>query len=235
MINNLNTLSTAQTSTLRAFFNRTYSWMSAGLLLTAFIAWFTWTNPGLQQTVLGVGFLPIILLQFGLVMAISFLINRISAPVAGILFAVYAAVNGLTLSVIFLAYAPSSITAAFISSATMFGAMSFIGYTTKTDLTRMGNLMMMALIGLIVAMVVNIFLHSGPLGFIISLVGVVIFTALTAYDTQKLKVMALSSGGNLQTDTGEKMAVYGALTLYLDFINLFLMLLRLFGGGGRSN
>jgi uncharacterized protein len=209
--------------------------MSAGLVLTAFVAWFTWQNTALQASVLSVGLLPIILLQFGLVMAISFLINRISAPVAGILFALYAAVNGLTLSSIFLLYAPSSITAAFISSAAMFGAMSVVGYTTKTDLTRMGNLMFMALIGLIVAMIVNMFLHSGPLGFIISAVGVVIFTALTAYDTQKLKVMALSSGSALQSDVGEKMAVYGALTLYLDFINLFLMLLRLFSGGGNRN
>jgi len=226
-------LTQTQTSTVRSFFNRTYSWMTAGLLLTAFIAWFTASNPGLQAFVLGVGLLPLILVQFGLVLFISFAINRINAGTAGILFIVYAAATGFLLSGIFLRYSSGTLSTAFLSSALMFGAMSVYGYTTKADLSKLRTILFMGLIGLVIAMIINLFLNSGPFQYVISFIGVALFTVLTAYDTQRLKVMALTGMGDIRTDIGEKMAVFGALQLYLDLINMFLFLLQLFGGGRR--
>lgn len=226
-------LTQTQIGTVRSFFNRTYSWMTAGLLLTAFIAWFTASNPGLQAFVLGVGLLPLILVQFGLVLFISFAINRINASTAGVLFIVYAAATGFLLSGIFLRYSSGTLATAFLSSALMFGAMSVYGYTTKADLSKLRTILFMGLIGLVIAMIINLFLNSGPFQYVISFIGVALFTVLTAYDTQRLKVMALTGMGDIRTDTGEKMAVYGALQLYLDLINMFLFLLQLFGGGRR--
>ncbi len=226
-------LTQTQTSTVRSFFNRTYSWMTAGLLLTAFIAWYTATNPGLQAFVLGVGLLPLIVVQFGLVLFISFAINRINAATAGVLFIVYAAATGFLLSGIFLRYSSATLSTAFLSSALMFGAMSVYGYTTKADLSKLRTILFMGLIGLVIAMVINLFLNSGPFQYVISFIGVALFTVLTAYDTQRLKVMALNGMGDIRTDIGEKMAVFGALQLYLDLINMFLFLLQLFGGGRR--
>ena len=226
-------LTQTQIGTVRSFFNRTYSWMTAGLLLTAFIAWFTASNPGLQAFVLGVGLLPLILIQFGLVLFISFAINRINASTAGVLFIVYAAATGFLLSGIFLRYSSGTLATAFLSSALMFGAMSVYGYTTKADLSKLRTILFMGLIGLVIAMIINLFLNSGPFQYVISFIGVALFTVLTAYDTQRLKVMALTGMGDIRTDTGEKMAVYGALQLYLDLINMFLFLLQLFGGGRR--
>jgi len=226
-------LTQTQISTVRSFFNRTYSWMTAGLLLTAFIAWFTASNPGLQAFVLGVGLLPLILVQFGLVLFISFALNRINAGTAGVLFIVYAAATGFLLSGIFLRYSSGTLATAFFSSALMFGAMSVYGYTTKADLSKLRTILFMGLIGLVIAMIINLFLNSGPFQYVISFIGVALFTVLTAYDTQRLKVMALTGMGDIRTDTGEKMAVFGALQLYLDLINMFLFLLQLFGGGRR--
>jgi len=207
--------------------------MTAGLLLTAFIAWFTASNPGLQAFVLGVGLLPLILVQFGLVLFISFALNRINAGTAGVLFIVYAAATGFLLSGIFLRYSSGTLATAFFSSALMFGAMSVYGYTTKADLSKLRTILFMGLIGLVIAMIINLFLNSGPFQYVISFIGVALFTVLTAYDTQRLKVMALTGMGDIRTDTGEKMAVFGALQLYLDLINMFLFLLQLFGGGRR--
>ena len=226
-------LTQTQISTVRSFFNRTYSWMTAGLLLTAFIAWFTASNPGLQAFVLGVGLLPLILVQFGLVLFISFALNRINAGTAGVLFIVYAAATGFLLSGIFLRYSSGTLATAFFSSALMFGAMSVYGYTTKADLSKLRTILFMGLIGLVIAMIINLFLNSGPFQYVISFIGVALFTVLTAYDTQRLKVMALTGMGDIRTDMGEKMAVFGALQLYLDLINMFLFLLQLFGGGRR--
>ena len=226
-------LTQTQIGTVRSFFNRTYSWMTAGLLLTAFIAWYTASNPGLQAFVLGVGLLPLILVQFGLVLFISFAINRINASTAGVLFIVYAAATGFLLSGIFLRYSSGTLATAFLSSALMFGAMSVYGYTTKADLSKLRTILFMGLIGLVIAMIINLFLNSGPFQYVISFIGVALFTVLTAYDTQRLKVMALTGMGDIRTDIGEKMAVFGALQLYLDLINMFLFLLQLFGGGGR--
>jgi len=207
--------------------------MTAGLLLTAFIAWFTASNPGLQAFVLGVGLLPLILVQFGLVLFISFALNRINAGTAGVLFIVYAAATGFLLSGIFLRYSSGTLATAFFSSALMFGAMSVYGYTTKADLSKLRTILFMGLIGLVIAMIINLFLNSGPFQYVISFIGVALFTVLTAYDTQRLKVMALTGMGDIRTDMGEKMAVFGALQLYLDLINMFLFLLQLFGGGRR--
>ncbi|MBB6098022.1 hypothetical protein HNR42_001445 [Deinobacterium chartae] len=233
---------TASASNLRAFFNRTFTWMAAGLVLTAVVAWYTVSSASLMSFVAG-AILPLLLVQLALVFGFGFLLPRVSATVAGVLFAVYSALNGLTLSRIFLVYTDTAIASAFVTAAGMFGAMALIGYTTKVDLTKVGSIAFMALIGLLIAMVVNLFLQSGPLAFIISAVGVIIFAALTAYDIQKLKAIAQygpagdgwdGSVGGVSGEVGEKMAVFGALTLYLDFINLFLMLLRLFGfAGGR--
>ncbi|MFN8510851.1 MAG: Bax inhibitor-1/YccA family protein [Deinococcaceae bacterium] len=230
----LNRTRSQQVQVMRAFLNRTYSWMAAGLILTAFISWFTWQNPGLQAAVLDMR-VVLVIIQLALVFSFGWVLSRVSAAVAGVLFSIYAVVTGLTLSAIFLVYSPAAITSSFVSTAVMFGTMSLWGYTTRRDLTGWGNILMMGLIGLLVAMVVNVFLGSGPLGFLISAVGVVLFALLTAYDTQKLREMALHGVDDAQGQTAEKLAIFGALTLYLDFINLFLMLLRLFGGGRSSD
>ncbi|PYE52959.1 Bax inhibitor-1/YccA family protein [Deinococcus yavapaiensis] len=222
-----NTIATSSVSTVRSFFNRTYSWMTMGLALTAGIAYLTSTNENLLGFV-AENFLMLMLLQLGVVFGLSFLINRVSAGVASGLFVLYAALTGLTFSILPAIYPAADILAAFVTTAGMFGAMSLLGYTTKIDLTRFRGILLMALIGLVIASLVNIFLASGPLSWIISIVGVILFAALTAYDTQKLKELALS-GVDASSATGEKLAVYGALTLYLDFINMFMFILRLFG------
>jgi FtsH-binding integral membrane protein len=170
-------------------------------------------------------FLPAILVELGLVFAISLGVRRINATLALGLFFVYAALNGLTFGLIVSAYSNASVAAAFVSAAAAFGGAAFYGATTKRSLASLGGILFMGLIGLIVAMLVNAFIGSTFLGYAISIVGVLIFTALTAYDVQRI------SSGDLAAWTGsmEKAAVYGALRLYLDFVNLFLMFLRLFG------
>jgi FtsH-binding integral membrane protein len=153
-----------------------------------------------------------------------------SATTAGLMFFVYAAVNGFTLSLIFLVYNLGAIGAAFLTTAGLFGAMTIVGLTTQIDLTKYSTYFMMAIIGLVIAMVVNIFLRSSGFDLLISFAGVIIFTALTAYDTQKIKNMASDPTIDAGSDAAMKLSILGALTLYLDFINLFLFLLRLFGG-----
>ncbi len=220
----------ASESVVRSFMGRTYSWMTAGLLLTAIIAYLTSTNPEAQAWARSSSLL-LIIVQFGLVMFLSFAIQRINSLVAGVLFMVYAAVTGITFSLILQRYTGSDVTAAFATSAVTFGAMSAYGYFTKRNLSAMGSFLMYALIGLVVAMIVNIFVASGPLSLIISIIGVVLFAALTAYDTNRLRQMALSG---VSGEAAEKGAIFGALQLYLDFINMFLFLLQLFGGGRRN-
>jgi FtsH-binding integral membrane protein len=207
-----------------------YLWMGFGLLVTTLVSVVVSNTPALLQLVLNPAILIVaIIAEIGLVIAIAAGIRRWSANTAAILFCVYAGINGFTLSVIFLIYAQSSIIAAFATTVGLFGVMSVIGYTTKTDLTKMGSFLMMALIGLVIAMVVNIFLRSGGLEWIISIVGVLVFTGLSAYDTQKIKLLASDPAIAADNNLLVKMAILGALTLYLDFINLFLFLLRLFG------
>ncbi|HET7830789.1 MAG TPA: Bax inhibitor-1/YccA family protein [Candidatus Limnocylindrales bacterium] len=207
-----------------------FGWMFAGLLLSAGVAYLVGTNVQLLETVANWWFL-LLIGQFVLVMIISAGITRLSATAALGLFFVYAATMGLTLGVIVWAYiqtpgGSTAVASAFLSASAMFGAAAIYGGVTKRDLTKLGGILFMALIGLIVASVVNIFLGSSQLNWVISIVGVVIFTALTAWDVQRI------SRGDLAVITGspEKGAVIGALHLYLDFVNLFLFLLRLFGG-----
>ena len=210
------------------FLTQAFTWMFAGLLLTAGIAFVVQGSP--QLLALGrTLFLPAILVELGVVLGISMLINRISALVALGLFFAYAALNGLTLGLIVSLYTTGSVAAAFVSTAGMFGAAAIYGAVTGRSLATMGGYLRMALIGLLIAMVVNLFLGSSLVSYAISIAGVLLFVGLTAWDTQRI------ARGDLAVATGsmEKGAVIGALTLYLDFINLFLFLLRLFGGGSR--
>lgn len=213
---------------LNAVMRNVYGWMTMGLLVTTAMA-LAVSNSGI---VLSQGALWIaIILQFGIVMGLTFAINRISATAAGMLFFLYAAVTGFTFSIIFLVFSLGSIAAAFFSTAGLFGAMTIVGMTTKTDLTKYSSYFMMGLIGLIIASVVNIFLSSSGLDFLISIFGVLLFTGLTAYDTQRIANMAANPKMKVDSENTLKFSIMAALTLYLDFINLFLFLLRLFGSG----
>jgi FtsH-binding integral membrane protein len=206
-----------------------YTWMTLGLALTGAIAYFVADSPALVGTLVQNRWLFWVLLfvELGLVWVISGMIDRLSAATAAGLFFLYSAINGITLSSIFLVYNLGSIAGVFLITAGTFGIMSLYGLTTKRDLTSIGNILFMALIGIVIAGLVNLFIQSSVFGFIISLIGVVVFVGLTAYDSQKIKEMAASA---LDGESEGKIAVLGSLTLYLDFINLFLMLLRLFGG-----
>lgn len=212
---------------LREIFVQIYAWMTAGLLVTGAVAAFTARTPALVNLIFGnmLVFWGLFILQIAIVVGLSAAINRLSTAMALGLFILYAALNGLTLSVIFLAYTQASIASTFFITAGMFGALSAFGMITKRDLSQVGSIAFMALIGILLASVVNIFLHSTALGWVISYVGVLIFVALTASDTQKLKRLAEQTS---EEGIG-RVAVLGALTLYLDFINLFLFLLRIMG------
>lgn len=213
------------------YMRHVYQWMTAGLAVTGVTAWLTATNPTLQQIVFGHGMMPIIILAvavFALPLVISGMISRLSAGAATGLFMLYGALMGVFLSSVLLVYTGASVVTAFVSTAGMFLAMSLYGTITKRDLTSLGSFLMMGLIGLIIAMVVNIFLRNGMMEMVISAVGVLIFTGLTAYDTQRIR--AFGAGAPLDDSAAiRRGAILGALTLYLDFINLFLMLLRLLG------
>ena len=215
---NYNTIVSVQNGVMRGV----YGWMGGGLALTALVSLLTVSSPALLQAILGnrILFYALILGELGLVVAISGAINRISASTASLLFLTYAALNGLTMSTIFVVYTSSSIASTFMITSGMFGAMSLYGYVTKTDLTSWGSFLIMGLFGIVIASVVNIFLHSSMIYWVVSFCGIIIFTGLTAYDTQRIKKL-----GN----TGPKGAILGALTLYLDFINMFLIMLRLLG------
>jgi hypothetical protein len=206
-----------------------YAWMGAGLALTALLAMVTVSSPALLNAVVGnrLLFYGLILGELGLVFVLSGAIERLSATTATLLFLGYSALNGVTLSIIFLVYTADSIASTFVITAGMFGAMSAYGYLTRSDLTSWGSFLFMGLIGVVIASLVNIFLHSDTVSWIVSAIGVIVFTGLTAYDTWKIKAMASQGVG------GRKPAILGALTLYLDFINLFLMLLRFVGDRRR--
>ncbi|HEX2120313.1 MAG TPA: Bax inhibitor-1/YccA family protein [Thermoanaerobaculia bacterium] len=210
----------------RSFIRSVYAWMFGGLMLTAASAWWVLVSPAMRNIVFGNRAMPWILMfvELGLVMYLSFRITKMSPAAAASAFLVFALLNGLTLSAIFFVYTLGAIFQAFIIAGGMFGAMSVYGMVTKRDLTSWGSFFFMGLIGLILCSLVNFFLKSSMLAWIISLIGVFVFLGLTAYDTQKLKAYATAP------ELRENLAVYGALALYLDFINLFLMLLRLFGG-----
>lgn len=213
-----------------ALMRKVYVWMTLALVITGFTAFGIAENPGLVYTIVTnrLLFWGLVIGEFALVMAIYGAIGRLSATAATLLFVLYSIVNGATLSVIFLAYTMTSIASVFFITAGTFAVMAFIGYTTKTDLTSFGKMLMMGLIGIILATVVNIFIGSSMLNMIVSYVGVVVFVGLTAYDSQKIKNL-LYQVDNM-SEEAQKLALLGSFTLYLDFINLFLMLLRIFGG-----
>lgn len=212
------------------FLAKTFNWMAVGLAITGVIAYFT-AATGLAYSIIGSPlFYVLIFAELGLVFYLSARISKIQASTASGLFIGYSVLNGLTLSVIFLAYTSSSIAATFFITAGMFGAMAVYGLVTKRDLSGWGSFLFMGLIGIIIASVVNIFLQSSAMSWIVSMIGVIVFTGLTAYDVQKIKRIGeegIMSQGN---EAIRKGSIMGALTLYLDFINLFLMLLRFFGG-----
>lgn len=213
------------------FINKVYMWMFVALLVTGFVA----LRAASSQTITdmlynntsSMPFFVLLIAEVGLVVWISARINTMSSALATGLFMLYSALNGLTLAVVFMIYTKSSIASTFFVTAATFGAMSAYGYFTKKDLTSWGNLLFMALIGFIIASVVNIFLRSEFFYWIVTYAGILIFVGLTAYDTQKIKQMSL--GLDAETEAGKKGAIMGALALYLDFINLFLLLLRVLG------
>jgi uncharacterized protein len=211
---------------LRAHMQRVYGYMAGGLALTGLVAYLAAAS-GFYQSIAATPLIWLVMLApLGFVLILSFGIQRMAAGTAMLLFWLYAAVMGLSLGGIFLVFTGESIARAFFITAATFGAMSLYGYTTRSDLSRFGSFLMMGLIGIVIASLVNIFLGSSALQLAISIIGVIVFVGLTAYDAQRIKEMYLES------DTGEiagKKAVLGALALYLDFINLFMILLQLFG------
>ena len=208
---------------------KVYVWMTLALVITGFTAYGVATSPGVLQLIFGnqILFWGMIIAELALVIGVSAAINRLSLTMATLMFILYSVINGALFSSIFLIYTASSIATVFFITAGTFGVMALIGYTTKTDLTSIGKYLFMALIGLIIATLVNMFIKSEGFTYILSYIGVLIFVGLTAYDSQKIKQMLLQA-----PDAGEgaqKLALLGALTLYLDFINLFIYLLRIFG------
>ena len=222
----------------KSFMSNVFLWMFGALALTGITAYIFASNPDTLMSFLfsqtatgrlapsGLGWL-VMLAPLGFVLLMSFGYQRLSAPVLSLLFVLYSLINGISFSVILLAYTASSVASCFFSAAAMFGVMAVMGYTTKKDLTGFGSIMIMGLIGIIIASVINMFMHSSQMDYFISFIGVLVFTGLTAYDVQKLK--NIGAGLNVDNATAKKVAIMGALNLYLDFVNLFLMLLRLFG------
>ncbi len=211
------------------FITKVYAWMSIALILTGLVAYWASTTPSVIEAIFSntLVFYGMLIGELLLVGYLVTVINKISYQTAQLVFLIYSILNGLTLSMVFLVYTSETIYSTFFVTAGTFGVMSLYGYYTKKDLTRIGNLAFMALIGIIIASIVNIFLQSPMLYWITTYVGVLIFVGLIAYDTQKLKNLSLSV--DIDSEAGQKGALMGALTLYLDFINLFLLLLRVLG------
>ncbi|WP_027444721.1 Bax inhibitor-1/YccA family protein [Segatella baroniae] len=215
-----------------ALMRKVYVWMALALALTGLTAYGIADNTNLAFTLIGnrALFWGIAIAEFALVMFLTARIRKMSLTTATLSFLLYSVLNGVTMSIIFLAFTASSIATTFYITAGTFGIMAFYGYVTKADLSKLGSILRMALLGLIVALVVNIFMRNSMFDLVISAVGVLIFTGLTAYDSQKIKTaLAMQEHPD---ETAQKVALLGALTLYLDFINLFIYLLRFFG---RSN
>jgi len=222
-------LTTEKIQEQATFISKVYAWMSAALLITGITAMATAANTQLMEMIFSsqMVFFGLIIGELALVWYLSARIQTMSAQTATYLFFAYSVLNGLTLSVIFVAYTRSSIATTFFISAGTFTAMSIYGYFTKKDLTSLGRILTMALIGIIIASVVNMFVESTMIEKIVNYIGVLVFVGLTAYDTQKIKNIYAGEAG---TEEFKKLSIMGALTLYLDFINLFLFLLRIFGG-----
>ncbi|WP_296098196.1 Bax inhibitor-1/YccA family protein [Dialister sp.] len=207
-----------------------YAWMAIALVVTGFSAWFVSESPTISGLFLGsrMGTITLIIATFALVWRLSSAMGRMSLKSAAAMFLVYSVLNGITFSAIFLTYTLSSIGGVFFMTAGTFGIMSAYGYVTKADLSKMGNMCLMGLFGIILATVLGFFFDSTFLQLLISYAGILVFTGLTIYDTQSIKRLALTYHSRA-TDEGQKVAILGALTLYLDFINIFIYLLRLFG------
>ncbi len=221
--------STTATFDESRFMTGVYGWMSAALALSALAAAATVSTPGLYRWIATdrLVFFGLIVGELGLVLYLGAAINRMSLAAARTAFVGYSLLNGLTLSVVFLAYTSESIGSAFLVTAATFATMSMYGYVTKRDLTRLGSFLFMGLVGIVIASLVNIFLRSDAVSFVVTYIGVIVFVGLTAYDTQKIKAMGAQAGSG--GDAAGKISVFGALALYLDFVNLFLMVLRLIG------
>jgi hypothetical protein len=211
------------------FIAKVYGWMSIALVITALVAMWVVATPAVLEFIFSSRyiFMGLIIAELVCVGALVGAINRFSSQTATAVFIGYAVLNGLTLSSVFLAYTSASIVSTFFITASTFGIMSTYGYFTKRDLTSMGNLLLMGLIGLVIASLVNMFLHNEIIYWVTTFIGIIVFVGLIAYDTQKIKAMYQT--GAIEGDNVRKGAILGALSLYLDFINLFLMLLRLFG------
>lgn len=205
-----------------------YLWMTGALTITGLVAYYVSNDYDILSLIFSskLVFWGLFICEFGLVVALNAAINKISALTATIMFLLYSVINGATLSSIFLLYSMSSIATTFFVTAGTFGAMALYGSITKSDLTKIGNICFMGVIGIIIASIVNIFIGNSMMDLIISVIGIIIFVGLTAYDSQKIKAMLYGAEEN---ETTHKIAVLGALSLYLDFVNLFLYLLRLFG------
>lgn len=227
-----NVISNSQAeSKVSAYFTQVYGWMAAALGVSGLVAWFTsssglliktmMTNPGL--------FYAAMIAEVGLVIVLTFMLHRMSLPVAILMFVAYSAFTGFTLSTIFLVYTTASIVTTFVLTASVFGVMAVYGLFTHRNLGAWGGFLLMSLFGMILASLLNLFLKSPMVDWMMTYAGIVVFSGLAAYDHQKLKAMYLMSGG----DSMGRLAIYGALNLYLDFINLFLSLLRAFGNGNR--
>ena len=232
--NTINSTSDGSLSSTRTFISGVFTWMFLALTVTAVTAYLFASNPQLMSLLIsesgkGMSTLGYIVMfaPLGFVLAMGMGFARFSSALITLLFAIFAVLMGMSLSFIFLAYTLGSIYITFAVAAGMFGFMAVTGYTTKTDLTNFGSLMMMGLIGIIIASIVNWFVGSSMMGYIISIIGVLVFTGLTAYDVQKLK--RIGEGAVYGAESTKKLMIMGALTLYLDFINLFLFLLRLLG------
>lgn len=213
---------------LRNIMVQVYVWMALGLMMTAGVAVVT-LESGLADNLTGGMVLLAILVELGLVIALRAMVWKMKPITALGTFFVYAAVNGFTFSLLLMVYTTGSVVTAFVSAASLFGAMSIIGMTTKADLTKFGTYLLMGLIGLFLAMIINLFLASSTMDYIISVIGVIIFLGLTAYDTQKINAMASAPGLQRSQEMALRVSVIGALVLYLDFLNLFIFLLRLTG------
>ena len=219
----------------KSFMTQVFGWMFAAMVVTALTAYWFASSPELIKSLrnvetgglTGLGWV-VTFAPLGFVLLMSFGFQRLSAAILTLLFISFSVLMGMSLSFILLAYTGASVFKTFAVTAVMFGVMALTGYTTKTDLTRFGSIMMMGLVGLVIAMIVNFFMNSAMVDYIISIIGVLIFTGLTAYDVQRLKRIGAGVGeyGNENT---RKLSILGALTLYLDFINLFLFLLRFLG------
>lgn len=232
--NNFNIQSSGTQSLSKTFVSTVFLWMFAALGITALTAYLFGTSESLFMTLINtetgsLSFLGWIVMfaPFAIVLIMSMGNDRLSVTSMVLMYVLYSILMGMSLSFIFMAYSSASIFKTFIITSVMFGLMALVGYTTKTDLTRFGSILMMALVGIIVASIVNFFMHSTQLEYIVSILGVLIFTGLTAWDVQKIK--RIGESGIVQGETTAKLTIFAALSLYLDFLNLFLYLLRFFG------